>query len=187
MKCRILLLMMSLWLGACVMPGRPGIAPPAPTGGDPINAYQTFGLLDAKARARMLKQVGNLWSRSPRQRDRLNLAMLLAQPAASSKEWHRALRLLDGMLASQKPLAPRMRRLAVLLRDQLRRAQTERSKALALRRRLKARLAASRRLSARLASLQTQLRQLKTIEQNLNERERAIIAPSTPGPSDERP
>ena len=193
MRCRILL-MMPLLLSACAVfqpSARPDDSRPIPVSGNPcrdlLGAYAAFALLDARARERMLKQVGERWSRSPRRRDRLNLVMLLAQPTASARERRQARKLLDDVLASEKPLEPRTRQLAVLLRDQLRRTHAERLKALELRRRLKARLAASRRLSARLDSLRSQLRQLKTIERNLNEKERSIITPSAPGLPDESP
>ncbi len=193
MKRRILC-MLPLLLSACAAlqpPARPGGGAPTAVGGDPcrdlLGAYAAFALLDARARERMLGQVGDSWSRSPSRHDRLNLVMLLAQPAASARERQKARKLLDEILAGEPPLRPATRQLAGLLRDQLRRMHAERLKALELRRRLKTRLAASRRLAARLDSLRSQLRQLKTIEQNLNEKERSITIPSTPGLPDESP
>ena len=63
--------------------------------------------------------------------------------------------------------------------DQLQQIRTQKLKALELRQQLKAQQAATRELSAELAVLQSQMEQLKNIEQNINEKERYIITPST--------
>jgi tRNA/tmRNA/rRNA uracil-C5-methylase (TrmA/RlmC/RlmD family) len=144
-----------------------------------LDDYEAFSLMDENRRKRYLKDIYDTWPLTHDACEQLRMALLLSQPDQSDRDRQKALKLLRELLGQEKLLDPHAYQLARLLHDQLSKTRTEQLKALELRHRLKAQRSASRQLSEQLNNLQSQLQQLKNIEQNINEKEQSIITPST--------
>lgn len=144
-----------------------------------LDDYEAFSLMDEKRRKRYLKDIYDTWPLTYDACEQLRMALLLSQPDQSDRDRQKALKLLRELLGKEKLLDPHAYQLARLLHDQLSKTRTEQLKALELRHRLKAQRSASRQLSEQLNNLQSQLQQLKNIEQDINEKEQSIITPST--------
>ncbi|HID46563.1 MAG TPA: hypothetical protein EYP34_12520 [Chromatiaceae bacterium] len=191
-----LLLLSILLLGACAMDQRSSGPPASPlmtdtllnTGcGDLLDDYETFSLLDKEGRRQMLKNLSGIWGITHDHCGQLRLALLLSHPEQSDKDRQKALKLLKGLLSGEELRDPGAHRLAKFMGDQLQQIRAQKLKTLELRHQLKAQQAISRQLSAELATLQTQIQQLKNIEQNINEKERYIITPSTDNATPDSP
>uniref|UniRef100_UPI003AF52B7C hypothetical protein n=4 Tax=Thiolapillus sp. TaxID=2017437 RepID=UPI003AF52B7C len=179
----ILLFTATLLLGACAVnrpPSEPGISGMETealidTGcGDLLDDYETFSLMAKAQRRQTLRNLSDTWGISHDNCGQLRLALLLSHPEQPEKDRQQALKLLRDLLTGEKLQDPRAHRLARLVLDQLQQIRAQKLKALELRQQLKAQQAATRELSAELAVLQSQMEQLKNIEQNINEKERYI-------------
>lgn len=196
---KTLLFTATLLLGACaIVPPPP--SPPATaaatdalidTGcGNLLDDYETFSLMEQAQRKQITKNLSDTWGITHDHCGQLRLALLLSHPEQPEKDRQKALKMLKELLTGEKLQDPRARQLARLVQDQLLQIRQQKLKALELGRQLKAQKAATRELSAELAVLQSQMQQLKNIEQNINEKERYIITPSTnhaPGGSSQNP
>ncbi len=152
-----------------------------------LDDYETSSLMDDKGRKQILDSVSGTWAQTRDSCEQLRLALLLSQPGRSGKDRKKALRLLKELLSGEKPLDGQAHQLARLLHDQLQQLHSQQLRTLELRHRLKAQHTASRQLAEKLGNLQSQLQQLKNIEQNINEKEQSIITPSTGNISHEPP
>ncbi len=200
---RLLLSMTPVILGACTA-AQPQLQPLPPQAQDqaitlavdtPVNNnclnllddYETFSLMDGRGRKRMLDNVTSTWELTGSSCEQLRLALLLSQPDRPDKDRRKALKLLGELLGNEKLPDAQAHQLASLLQNQLQKLHSQQLKTLELRRRLKAQHTASQQLAEQLNALQSQLQQLKNIEQNLNEKEQSIITPSTGNISHEPP
>lgn len=188
MMTRQLLILTSFLLSACtaIQPRTlPQASPYSPTPlmhkacSNLLDDYEAFSLMDEKRRKRYLKDTFKSLPLAHDACEQLRMALLLSQPDRSDRDRQKALKLLGELLDQEKPLDPQAQQLARLLHDQLSKTRAEQLKALELRHRLKAQRIASRQLSEQLNNLQSQLQQLKNIEQDINEKEKSIITPST--------
>ena len=150
-----------------------------PDCGDLLGYYETFSLMDRAQRKQELETASDNWSLTRDRCDQLRLALLLSQPGNPAKARKDALKLLSDLLSGNNGLEIKARQLARLLRSQLEQQQRQQVSTRELRHKLKRERAASQQLSQQLTELQSQLEQLKNIEKNINEKEQAIIAPST--------
>ncbi|WP_456379404.1 hypothetical protein [Thiolapillus sp.] len=162
-------------------------APASNNCGNLLDDYETFSLMDSKGRRQFLDNASSNWVLTRGGCEQLRLALLLSQPNRPDKDRRRALQLLKELLDDEKLPDAQAHQLASLLHDQLRQIHSQQLKTLDLRRRLKAQNTASRQLAEQLSKLQFQLQQLKTIEQNINEKEQSIITPSTGNISNQPP
>ena len=157
-----------------------------PDCGDLLDYYETFSLMDRAQRKQELETASDNWSLTRERCDQLRLALLLSQPGNPAKARKDALKLLSDLLSGNNGIEIKARQLARLLRSQLEQQQRQQVSTRELRHKLKRESAASQQLSQQLTELQSQLEQLqyqleqlKNIEKNINEKEQAIIAPST--------
>lgn len=164
-----------MFLSGCM-----ALRPPAAPGcGDLLGYYETCSLMDSERRKQALKTADETWSLTQETCDQLRLALLLSQPDSPAKERKRALRLISDLLSRANGMDRKARQLARLLRDQLEQYQSRQAHIRKLGDQLDRERATSVQLLQRLQGLQSQLEQLKNIEKNINEKERAIITPST--------
>lgn len=137
-----------------------------------LNDYASLRELSAEAGVAQLASL----RQSPRLADnsceQLRLAMLLGRPEFRQENDAEAERLLEALLVGDAKLATQDRQLARLLLDEIQWRKKIWQK-------LRAEQAASLKLLGRLTQAQSQLKQLRNIDQNINDSEREISAPST--------
>ncbi|MCF6355450.1 MAG: hypothetical protein L3J26_10205 [Candidatus Polarisedimenticolaceae bacterium] len=151
----------------------------APGCGDLLGYYEAALLMESWHRKQELESLTEAWSLTREGCDQLRLALLLSQPDTPVKERERALYLLTDLLSRSGSMEMQSLQLAQLLHSQLKQLLTRQTHLQELRRKLKRERAASRELLQHLTALQSQLEQLKNIEKSINEKEQAIITPST--------
>ncbi len=147
--------------------------------GDLLSYYEAALLMENGDREQELENLTEIWSLTREGCDQLRLALMLSQPEMPVKERERALSLLTDLLNRNDGLEMKSYQLAQLLHSQLEQLLSRQVHVKKLGRELKQERAASRKLLQRLTTLQSQLEQLKNIEKSINEKEQAIITPST--------
>jgi hypothetical protein len=147
--------------------------------GDLLGYYEAALLMENRDREQELEILTEVWSLTRDGCDQLRLALMLSQPETPVKERERALSLLTDLLNRNDGMEMKSYQLAQLLHSQLEQLLSRQIHFQKLRRKLKQERAASRKLLQRLTALQSQLEQLKNIEKSINEKEQAIITPST--------
>ncbi|VAW88379.1 hypothetical protein MNBD_GAMMA18-1791 [hydrothermal vent metagenome] len=147
--------------------------------GDLLGYYEAALLMENVDREQELETLTEIWSLTREWCDQLRLALMLSQPETPVKERERALNLLTDLLNRNDGMEMKSYQLAQLLHSQLEQLLSRQIHVQKLKRKLKQERAASRKLLQRLTALQSQLEQLKNIEKSINEKEQAIITPST--------
>ncbi len=150
----------------------------APDCRDLLVDYEAYAYMDAKAREGFRREVRQQWALTRNSCEQLRLALVYSQ--GDSTQRARALKLVEELLESGN-LARYLRAqgLALLLRDALNRERKQLLHSVQLQHLLYKQQARNQAQARALEDLQTQLRQLKQIEQNINEKEQSLIPPAT--------
>ena len=146
--------------------------------GDLLGYYESILRMKSERRTQELIATTEAWTLAPDGCNQLRLAMMLNQPGYSEKDRKKALKLLTDLLDEGNNINMEARQLAVMLKDQLEQLQSQQLLIHQLRHKLKQERVASQLLLKQLTDLESQLEQLKNIEENINEKEQAIITPA---------
>ncbi len=173
----------ALLLGGCASlqqtpaPLLSSAALPVPACEDLLSDYETYADLDEQARARFVETLRGRQALSADACEQLRLALVWSQGGAAERA--RALKLVEDLLDSGALLEKfHAQPLALLLHDRLRQERRLALRNLELQQRLKGCRAREKDLARQLEDLRSQLRQLKQIEQNINEKEQSLITPA---------
>ena len=146
--------------------------------GDLLGYYTNISHMNSERRKQELTATSESWSFAADGCKQLRLALMLSQPGNSEKDRRRALKLLTDLLDERNDINIEALQLAGMLKDQLEQLQSQQLLIRQLRHMLKQEREASDLLLKQLTDLESQLEQLKNIEENINEKEQAIITPA---------
>lgn len=146
--------------------------------GDLLGYYTNISRMNSERRKQELTATSESWSFAADGCKQLRLALMLSQPGNSEKDRKKALKLLTGLLDERNDINIEALQLAGMLKDQLEQLQSQQLLIRQLRHMLKQEREASDLLLKQLTDLESQLEQLKNIEENINEKEQAIITPA---------
>jgi len=140
--------------------------------------YEDFSLMDRDRRKQELILSTEAWLFDPEGCKQLRLALILSHPDNPDMDRKKALKLLTGLLDGENDINAEERQMARLLYDQLNQLQSQQRLSDVLKDELKQERVLSETRLERLTDLESQLEQLKNIEENINEMEQAIITPA---------
>lgn len=146
--------------------------------GDLLGYYTNISHMNSEHRKQELTATSESWSFAADGCKQLRLALMLSQPGNSEKDRKKALKLLTDLLDERNDINIEALQLAGMLKDQLEQLQSQQLLIRQLRHMLKQEREASDLLLKQLTDLESQLEQLKNIEENINEKEQAIITPA---------
>ncbi len=146
--------------------------------GDLLGYYTNISRMNSERRKQELTATSESWSSAADGCKQLRLALMLSQPGNSEKDRKKALKLLTDLLDERNDINIEALQLAGMLKDQLEQLQSQQLLIRQLRHMLKQEREASDLLLKQLTDLESQLEQLKNIEENINEKEQAIITPA---------
>ncbi|WP_456373029.1 hypothetical protein [Thiolapillus sp.] len=150
---------------------------PVPVCQNLLADYEAYSSMDDRARAIFRKDMDQQRMLTGDRCEQLRLALVYSQGDVAQKA--RALKLVEDLLASGA-MAELLsaQRIAQLLRDRLTDERKQLLRVTQLRYELKRQQADNRRQAEELENLRSRLRQLKQIEQNINEKEQSLIPPA---------
>jgi len=146
--------------------------------GDLLGYYTNISRMNSDRRKQELTATTESWSFAPDGCKQLRLALILSQPGNTEKDRKKALKLLTDLLDERNDINIEAFQLAGMQKDQLEQLQSQQLLIHQLRHMLKQERVASQLLLKQLTDLESQLEQLKNIEENINEKEQAIITPA---------
>lgn len=177
-RCQATGIISAVLLTACAqLPPVPADSPPHETCGDVMEFYAAISRLSDTSRRDMLQTLRADLSQSSEACDHLRLALLLSRPGTTYQDDETAADLLDVFLHDPAQAQHPARGLALLLIDDINERHRLRLLGHGLQLRLKQERTATKILRRQSKALRSQLDQLKSIERDINEKERAVTSP----------
>lgn len=141
--------------------------------------YEKFSRMDKEVRQQEMILSTEAWHFDPEGCNQLRLAMILSHPDNPDEDRIKALMLLNDLLDEKDNIHVVERQMASLLKGQLDQLLFIQQQTNALKEELRTERIVSAIRLKRLTDLESQLEQLKNIEENINEMEKAIVTPAT--------
>ncbi len=139
--------------------------------------YEDFSGMDREERREELILSTEAWLFDSADCNQLRLALILSHPENPAVDQKKALKLLNELLEEEDEISNAERQLARLVKDQMDQTQVLQRRNIILKEKFEQVHEVSGLRLKRLTDLESQLEQLKNIEENINEMEQAIITP----------
>jgi hypothetical protein len=152
-------------------------AEPEPVCRDLLEDYEAYSYMEGEAKEAFYRDIDQQWRLTGDHCEQLRLALIRSQGNAAERA--RALKAVEELLDSGALTRQlQAQRLALLLYDRLSSERRQLLRSTELQHLLNRQRALNRGRARELEDLRSQLRQLKQIEQNINEKEQSLIPPA---------